>query len=84
MATCFCLQRLPNVPYQHPRLAVMGPHERGHWAFSCHGVEGMNVSDAHAGRLQDLDGHDDELFPACFSRVTCLIAVRNLSSTTFV
>lgn len=77
MAARLNLQRLPNVPYRHPRSSVMGPHERDHLFFSCHGVEGVNLADARAGQFEDLDGRDEELFPASFVKVTCLITVRS-------
>ncbi|EKM54692.1 uncharacterized protein PHACADRAFT_258706 [Phanerochaete carnosa HHB-10118-sp] len=53
----------------------MGPHERDHLFFSCNDVEGVNLADAHAGRLEDLDRRDEELFPASFVKVTCLITI---------
>ncbi|EKM54698.1 uncharacterized protein PHACADRAFT_258711 [Phanerochaete carnosa HHB-10118-sp] len=54
----------------------MGPHKHDHWFFSCHGVPGMKLLDARIGRFEGLDGRDDELCPASYVKVTCVIAIR--------
>ncbi|EKM54693.1 uncharacterized protein PHACADRAFT_210479 [Phanerochaete carnosa HHB-10118-sp] len=76
MIARFNLQRLPIGSYRHPRSSVMGRHERDHLFFSHHNVEGVNLADAHAGRLENLDGRDEGLFPATFAKLTCLITIR--------
>ncbi|EKM54700.1 uncharacterized protein PHACADRAFT_146900 [Phanerochaete carnosa HHB-10118-sp] len=77
MVARFNLRYLRNVSYHHPRLAILGPHDRDHWTLSCNNIEGVSLADIRAGRfrLQELTGYDDALFPASFSKVTVLILI---------
>lgn len=63
------LHVLPNRTYVHPRHSVMRPRDRQQWSFSSIHMLGFNLQDAYDGRFEELDGGEDELFPASFCKI---------------
>lgn len=66
------LQRLPVKEYV-PRQAAKCL--RKVWMFSTKGQEGFSLLDACEGRLEGLDGRDDEVYPSKLEKVRYYLAV---------